>query len=94
MLIVTVLLKSFWVDIINTACYLLSRCIIKSFINKPPFEFLKGIKPNFSYLRPFGYKCFIHNNGKDALVKFDAKIDEGIFLGTLLRSRHIKISRR
>ena len=29
----------------------------------------------------FGCKCFILNNGKDNLGKFDSKADEGIFLG-------------
>ncbi|XP_073121349.1 uncharacterized protein [Henckelia pumila] len=29
----------------------------------------------------FGSKCFIHNNGKNHLTAFDAKSDEGIFLG-------------
>ena len=29
----------------------------------------------------FGCKCFVLNNGKDNLGKFDAKADEGIFLG-------------
>ena len=32
-------------------------------------------------MRVFGCKCFILNNGKDSLGKFDAKADETIFLG-------------
>ena len=32
------------------------------------------------HLRAFGCKCFILNNGKDHLEKFDSKTDEGIFL--------------
>jgi len=31
-------------------------------------------------MRVFGCKCFILNNDKDNLGKFDAKADEGIFL--------------
>jgi len=27
------------------------------------------------------YECFILNNGKQQLDKFEAKLDEGIFLG-------------
>lgn len=38
-------------------------------------------KPNISYFHSFGYKCFIHNNGRDNLCKFDPRNDEGIFLG-------------
>ncbi|XP_073121207.1 uncharacterized protein [Henckelia pumila] len=39
------------------------------------------IQPNVSYFKIFGSKCFIHNNGKNHLTAFDAKSDEGIFLG-------------
>ncbi|XP_073119945.1 uncharacterized protein [Henckelia pumila] len=38
-------------------------------------------QPNVSYFKIFGSKCFIHNNGKSHLTAFDAKSDEGIFLG-------------
>ncbi|XP_070056737.1 uncharacterized protein [Nicotiana tomentosiformis] len=34
-------------------------------------------RPNISYFHPFGCICFIHNNGKDNLGKFDPKSDEG-----------------
>ena len=40
-----------------------------------------GRKPNISHLHVFGYKCFVHDNGKDNLGKFDAESDEGIFIG-------------
>lgn len=42
---------------------------------------MKGRKPNVSYFHAFECKCFIHNNGKENLDKFDARSDEGIFLG-------------
>jgi len=38
----------------------------------------KDRNSNISHLRVFGCKCFVLNNGKDNLVKFDAKFDEGI----------------
>ena len=34
-----------------------------------------------SHLKVFGCKCFILNNGKDNLGKFDLKSNEGIFFG-------------
>ncbi|XP_070046451.1 uncharacterized protein [Nicotiana tomentosiformis] len=40
-----------------------------------PYELLNGRKPKMTYLRAFGYKYFILNNGKKALEKFDAKSD-------------------
>ena len=34
-----------------------------------------------SYLRAFGCRCFMLNNGKDDLGKFDPSSDEGVFVG-------------
>ena len=54
---------------------------VSPILKKTPYELFQGRKPNISHLRVFGYKCFILNNGKDNLGKFDSKVDEGIFLG-------------
>ena len=73
--------KYFWADVINTACHVLNRIIIRPILDKTPYELLKGRKPNLSHLRVFACKCFILNNGKAKLGKFDVKADDGIFLG-------------
>ncbi|CAN1142556.1 Retrovirus-related Pol polyprotein from transposon TNT 1-94 [Linum perenne] len=72
--------KIFWGEAVNTACYITNRALVRSRIKKTPYEIWKGRKPNIGYFRPFGCKCFILNT-KDQLGKFDAKSDEGIFLG-------------
>ena len=41
---------------------------------------MKGRTPNISHLHVFGCKCFVLNNGKENLGKFDSKVDEVIFL--------------
>lgn len=41
--------------------------------------------------RIFGCKCFILNNGKDKLHKFDTKVDEGIFLAYRLFNNRILV---
>jgi len=46
----------------------------------------KGGKPNISHLKVFRCKCFILNNGRDNLGKFDSKADEGFFLGYSLHN--------
>jgi len=66
---------------VNTTCYVLNRVLIRPILKKTPYELFKGRKPNISHFRVFGSKCFILNNGKDNLGKFDSKADEGIFLG-------------
>jgi len=43
------------------------------------------------HLRIFGCKCYVHNNGKDALGKFDFRSDEAIFLGYSSHSKAYKV---
>ena len=59
----------------------MNRVHICSTLKRTPYELWKGRLPNISYFHAFGCKCFVHNNGKETLEKFDAKFDEGIFLG-------------
>ena len=51
----------------------------------------QGRNPNISHLNVFGCKCFVLNNRKYNLGKFDAKSDEGIFLGYSLNSKAFRI---
>ena len=60
-------------------------------MEKTSYELLRGRKPNIAHLRAFGCKCFVHNNGKDNLGKFDARSDDGIFLGYSLQSRAYRV---
>ena len=79
--------SSFWAKAVNTANYVLNRCLIRLILKKTPYELFKGKKPNISYFHAFGCKCFIHNNGKDRLGKFDARSDEDIFVGYSMHSK-------
>ncbi|XP_056695777.1 uncharacterized protein [Spinacia oleracea] len=72
MLIASGLPKSFWAEALNTACYVLNRVLVRAIKNKTPYELNRGRKPSITHLRIFGCKCFVHNNGKDQLGKFDA----------------------
>jgi len=73
--------KYLWDEVVNTACYIMNIALIRLILKKTPYELYNGRKPNISHLHVFGCKCFMLNNGKDNLGKFDAKYDEGIFLG-------------
>ena len=79
MLCVNNLPKYFWAEAINTSCYIINRAMIKPILKKTPYELFRERKPNSSYFHHFGCKCFVLNNDKDNLGKFDAKSDEGIF---------------
>ncbi|XP_075098077.1 uncharacterized protein LOC142175391 [Nicotiana tabacum] len=94
MLIESGIVKCFWAETVNTACYLINRCMIRSLLNKIPYELLNGRKPKLTHLRTFGCKCFVLNNGEEALGKFDSKSDEGIFLGYSSQSKAYKVYNR
>ena len=86
--------KYFWVDVVSTTYYVLNRVLIQPILKKTPYELFKGRKPNISHLKVFRCKCFISNNEKDNLGKFDSKVDEGIFLGYSLHSHAYRVYNR
>jgi len=83
--------QNLWAEAINTANYALNRCLISPILKRTPYELFKGKKPNISYFRPFGCKCFAHNNGINNLGKFDARSDEGIFMDYSMHSKTYRI---
>ena len=54
-------------------------------LKKTPYELITGKKPNISYFRVFGCKCFIYK--KKRLGKFESRYDEGFFLGYASNSK-------
>jgi len=91
MLIASGLARNFWAEALNISCYIINRCTIRPILNKTPYELFKGRKPNIMHLRIFGCECFVHNNGKDVLGKFDPRSDEAIFLGYSSHSKPYKV---
>jgi hypothetical protein len=72
--------NQFWVEAINTACYSINRLYLHRILKKTSYELLTGKKPNVSYFRVFGRKCFILiKRGRSA--KFAPKAVEGFLLG-------------
>ena len=78
MLVISGLPRKFWEVVLNTSSYIINRCMIRPILNKTPYELFKGRKPNIMHLRLFGCKCYVHNNGKESLGKFDPRSDEAI----------------
>ena len=69
----------------------MNRTLFRPILKKTPYELYNGRKLNISHLHVFGCKCFVLNNGKDNLGKFDAKSDEGIFFGYSLNNKDFRI---
>ena len=82
--------RSFWAEAVNTASYVLNRVLIRPILNKTPYELLRKKKPNISYFKVFGSKCFVLKT-IDRDGKFDSKSYEAIFLGYSLTSRAYRV---
>jgi len=73
--------KYFWADVVSPYYYVINRVLIRPILKKTPYELFNGRKPKISHLKVFGCSCFVLNNGKENLGKFDENTDNGIFIG-------------
>ena len=80
----------FLAEAVNTSCYILNRVVIRPSLDKTPYELWKNKKPNISYFKVFGSKCFILNT-KDNLGNFDAKSSVEIFLDCSLSMKAYRV---
>jgi transposase InsO family protein len=51
--------ERFWSEAVNTACHAINRLYLHRLLKKTSYELLIGNKPNVSYIRVFGSKCYI-----------------------------------
>jgi transposase InsO family protein len=70
--------KRFWSEAVNTACHTINRLYLHRLLKKTSYELLTGNKPNVSYFRVFGSKCYILVK-KGRHSKFAPKAVEGFF---------------
>nr|GEU65945.1 retrovirus-related Pol polyprotein from transposon TNT 1-94 [Tanacetum cinerariifolium] len=75
-----ILSKHFWTEVVRIACYTQNRSIIVKRHDKIPYEIFRKRIPDINYFHMFRCLVFIHNH-KDQLGKFNAKADDGYFLG-------------
>nr|GEU75312.1 ribonuclease H-like domain-containing protein [Tanacetum cinerariifolium] len=84
------LLVTFWAEAVNTACYVQNSVLVNKSQNKTSYELFNSITPAIGFLRPFGCHVMILNT-LDHLGKFDAKGDEGYFVGYSLSSKAFRL---
>jgi hypothetical protein len=70
----------YWREVVSTTIYILNRGQLRINSNKTPYELWFGRAPSVKYFKVFGSKCYIKRLDEN-LRKFDARSDEGIFLG-------------
>jgi len=83
--------KYFWAGVLSRTCYVMNRVLIRPILKKTPYELFNGRKSNIGHLKVFGCKCYILNNRKENLGKFDEKADNGLFLSYSLTSHAYKV---
>nr|GEX91338.1 hypothetical protein [Tanacetum cinerariifolium] len=81
---------TFWAEAVNTACYVKNRVLVSKPYNKIPCELFNERSHAIGFLRPFGCHVMILNT-LDHLGKFDAKGDEGYFVGYSLSSKAFRM---
>jgi hypothetical protein len=72
--------ERFWSEAVNTSCHAINRVYLHRLLKKTSYELLTGNKPNVSYIRVFGSKCYMLVK-KDRNSKFAPKAVEGFLLG-------------
>jgi transposase InsO family protein len=80
--------ERFWSEAVNTVCHAINRLYLHRLLKKTAYELLTGNKPNVSYFRVFGSKCYILVK-KGRHSKFAPKVAEGFYLVMTQIRRHI-----
>nr|GEU52811.1 hypothetical protein [Tanacetum cinerariifolium] len=84
------LLVTFCAEAVNTACYVQNRVLVIKSQKKTPYELFNGRTPAIGFLKPFGCHVMIINT-LDHLGKFEAKGDEGYFIGYFMSSKAFRV---
>jgi hypothetical protein len=85
--------EDFWAEAINTACYASNRLFLQKFLKKTPYELLNGKKPDVSFFRVFGCKCYIYKK-RQHLGKFQRRCDIGFLVGYSSKSKAYRVFNR
>jgi hypothetical protein len=83
----------FWAEAINTACYSINRLYLHRILKKTSYELLTDKKPNVSYFKVFGSKCFILVK-RVRKSKFSPKDVEGFLLGYDSNTRAYRVFKK
>jgi hypothetical protein len=82
--------EKLWAEAINTICYASNRLFLQKFLGKTPYELLNRKKPDVSFFRVFGYKCYIYKK-RQHLGKFQRRCDIGFLVGYSSKSKSYRV---
>nr|GEY59744.1 hypothetical protein [Tanacetum cinerariifolium] len=77
-------------EAVNTACYVQNKVLVNKSQNKTPYKLFNSRTPALGFLRPFGCHVMILNT-LDYLGKFEAKWNEGNFVGYFMSSKAFRV---
>nr|GEZ27304.1 retrovirus-related Pol polyprotein from transposon TNT 1-94 [Tanacetum cinerariifolium] len=81
---------TFWAEAVNTAYYVQNKVLVNKSQNKTPYELFNGRTPAIGFLKPFSCHVMILNTLGN-LGKFEAKGDEGYFIGYSMSSKAFRV---
>nr|GFA77878.1 hypothetical protein [Tanacetum cinerariifolium] len=81
---------TFWAEAVNIACYVQNRVLVNKSQNRTTYELFNGRTPAIGFLKSFGCHVMILNT-LDSLGKFEAKGDEGYFIGYSMSSKAFRV---
>jgi hypothetical protein len=82
--------QELWAEAINTTCYASNHLFPQKFLGKTPYELLNGKKPDVSFFRVFGCKCYIYKK-RQHLGKFQRCCDIGFLVGYSSKSKAYRV---
>ncbi|KAI3718573.1 hypothetical protein L6452_19450 [Arctium lappa] len=81
---------TFWVEVVNTACYVQNRVLVVKSQGKTPYELFNKNKPFIGFFKPFGCPCTILS-AKSHLGKFESKAEDGFLVGYSSQSKAYRV---
>nr|GEW40667.1 hypothetical protein [Tanacetum cinerariifolium] len=77
-------------EVVNTACYVQNRVLVTKSQNKTSYELFNGRTLAIGFLKPFGCHVMILNTLNN-LGRFEAKGDQGYFIGYSMSSNAFRV---
>ena len=72
--------QDYWVEAIDTACYVVNRSSTLDLVDKSPYEAWAGKRTSLAHLRVFGCEAFVQIP-KERRKKLDSESEKCIFVG-------------
>lgn len=78
--------KSYWGDVVLTACHLIKRIPTRILQDQSPYQVLNKTKPSIEHIRVFGCLCFVLIPGEQR-DKLAQRSTSAVFMAILLTKR-------